>query len=320
LKYSIFHHIIQSNILLPELQESRDAEPSLFFQSSGITEKPNFPIDWCHHWRRPDGSITISVGKNGDYYWVRFPRLVDFQIHSFSNRIIAYRHKHIPDNTIRHLLLDQIIPRLLSHNGQLIVHASCVQIGHYAVAFCGESGWGKSTLAAYFHSRGYPLITDDCLLLQTKNSVMTGIPNYCGLRLLPDSLTALPESFKESSDVCHYASKKRIFFSEEKTLEDIQIANLFFLGHPSYQDDVLPVRTSVITGAAVLIELIKHCFPLDITNMERTGNQLENLAHLIKNCNTHFYRLNYPHIMQTLPDVLDGIVQATSTHSDKTLP
>ena len=315
-RYSLFNHIIESNIPLLELQENNTAEPSFFFQSALTTDLPHPQptIDWCHHWRRPDGTITVSVGKETDYYWIHFPQLVDFKIHPASNRIISYRQKNIPDNSVSHLLLDQVVPRLLSYNGHLIIHASCIHIGKSAIAFCGESGWGKSTLAAFFHSNGYPLVTDDCLLLQTKGSTMTGIPNYCGLRLFSDSLAELPKRFSKSSDVCHYASKQRIAIPVAGNSSTTPISDIFFIDNPTQLTESATITTTVISNAAALIELIKHSFPLDITNTASTTDQLKNLAHLINNSKTNFHNLSYPRNMQRLPDVMEAIIHSTTTN------
>ncbi len=320
LKYSIFHHIVESDLPLPELQENNNAHPTLFFKSATISEVPKVAIDWCHHWRLPDGQISISVGKEKKNYWLRFPQLIDFKLQPHSNQITAYRHKNIPDNTVCHLLLDQVIPRLLSHQGQLIIHASCIQIGDSVIAFCGESGWGKSTLAAYFYTQGYKLITDDCLLLETKDATMTGIPNYLGLRLLSDSLSLLPESRTETTEVCHYASKKRVTVSGNNQIQAIPISAIFFLNEPYQQDTHSSIAVQHIPGATALIELIKHCFPLDITDVKRTGTQLTSLAELIKNSKTRFYHLEYPRTMESLPNVLKTIIKASTPQSHVIIP
>lgn len=316
MNYSIFSHIIESNIPLPELQENNNASPTLFFNSSTITAVPNVTINWRHHWRLRDGQISISVGKENDLYWLRFPQLVDFALHPQSNQITAYRQKNIPDNTVCHLLLDQVIPRLLSHQGQLIIHASCIQVEDSLIAFCGESGWGKSTLAACLYKQGNTLITDDCLLLETKNSSITGIPNYQGLRLLEDSLSLLPDLQKETTVVSHYASKKRIPVSRKKQIRAIPVSNIFILNDPNQLCDNHSISTEVISRAPALIELIKHCFPLDITDSNRTAKQLANLATLINNSNTQFHHLKYPRNMELLANVLKAISKASTANTN----
>ena len=64
-------------------------------------------------------------------------------------------------DTVRVFLLGSAWGILCYLRGIAILHASVVRVGDGAVAFCGESGAGKSSLAAWLISRGHGLICDD---------------------------------------------------------------------------------------------------------------------------------------------------------------
>ena len=59
---------------------------------------------------------------------------------------------------------------LLHQRQQIVIHASAVRVGKKAVLFCGQSGAGKSTMAAALAQRGFPLVTEDVCAIAAINS------------------------------------------------------------------------------------------------------------------------------------------------------
>ena len=59
-----------------------------------------------------------------------------------------------------------VIACILTLAGEYVLHASAVETGNLAIAFAGDSGMGKSTLAALLCANGARFITDDLLRLQ----------------------------------------------------------------------------------------------------------------------------------------------------------
>src|SRR5574340_1151913 len=95
------------------------------------------------------------------------------------------------EQTVEHLYLNQVLPLALSMQGKLVFHASAVEIGEVAVAFMGESGKGKSTLAASFATHGYRFLTDDGLVIEAEDEGHRIVPSHPSLRLWQDSEGAL---------------------------------------------------------------------------------------------------------------------------------
>ncbi len=315
MKYKIFNKIIKSNIPLPELKGEEILPPSIFFESLPAHSLPHSAITWLHHWHLPNGQISLSSGKEKSNYWLRFPQIADFHIIPSKNKIISHQLLDIPNNTIRHLLLDQVIPRLLSHQGQQIIHASCVRIDKSAVAFSGQSGWGKSTIATFFHDHDHTLLTDDCLLLKLDKSKVLGIPNYRGARLFQDSLSFLSKE-KHVTPLAHYGTKKRLLMTNSIKTDAIPIKAVFILGDPTLLQPTAPVVSiSKISGASAAIELVKNCFPLDITDKKRMGTQMQKLAQIGGSKNISIYHLNYPRKTDLLPEIMKSILELIHTGS-----
>ena len=122
----------------------------------------------------------------------------------------ARRPRRLPRATLRHLLLDQVLPLTLPLRGRLALHASAVHVpGLGAIAFAGPAGCGKSTLAAALASRGCEVVADDCLLFAA-GSTATVVPGYPGVRLWPDSARTLRLSRRSDRPVAHYTRKRRV--------------------------------------------------------------------------------------------------------------
>jgi hypothetical protein len=96
------------------------------------------------------------------------------------------------DEAIIRLLLAGILGVLLYQRGVLAIHASVVAINESAVAFLGDKGWGKSTLAATLHAQGHSFLSDDLLVVDFEpGGSPTVRPGFPQLKLWPDSIHCL---------------------------------------------------------------------------------------------------------------------------------
>ncbi len=199
------------------MQHSSDGLRQQEFRYCGLTVRSNFPLeiasaaagtpafDVCllsSQARLPEPDNWVYGSQQGGEPWLsvavweegcllRFHRLADFRLTENNRRIECLPRQGAPPETIRHLLLDQALPMALARQGRIVLHGGAVQTGRGAVVVLGESGWGKSTLAAALARRGCPLLTDDCLLLEERDGQYHCEPSYPAVRLWPDSLSSL---------------------------------------------------------------------------------------------------------------------------------
>ena len=128
------------------------------------------------------------------------------------DRIRCRPAPRLATTTLRHLLLDQVLPLAVSRHGklvQLVLHASAVHVPRIgAIAFAGPTGCGKSTVAAALGLRGCPTITDDCLIIAGARGRRSILPGYPGVRLWRKTARAL--GLGGGDPVTHYSSKRRL--------------------------------------------------------------------------------------------------------------
>lgn len=215
----------------------------------------------------------------------------------------------LPQTTLDHFLTDQVLPRVLAHEGNLVVHAGACRCDDRAFIVMGESGRGKSTLVASLDRAGFPLLGDDALVVQWERHLPLVKAVYPSLRLLPDSLDALFSEPPETTQVAHYSPKQRISVPVESDLdvEPLPIAAMFSLSLPSLNQDIL-IRT--MSPAETCIALITNSFALDPTDKALGRKKLEDASRLANAVPS--FELTYPRDYARLPDVHAAICRQVS--------
>jgi hypothetical protein len=209
----------------------------------------------------------------------------------------------VPEETLRHLLLDQVLPRVLSHRGQPVLHASAVFLNNGVIAFTGPSGAGKSTLAASFIKRGCDVLADEFLPLETSPREIYAVPCYLGNRVWPDSQAVLFWDFRQA-----HPGKRRLGRPprlEATQIQQFPIRALYFL-RPVNVSCARPPEIFRISQRDAMLELIKNSFQLDIrdrTHAERLFSSSAEIARLLP-----MYVLIYRHDYTTLPKIHELII------------
>ncbi|HXC54200.1 MAG TPA: hypothetical protein VNU97_02810 [Rhizomicrobium sp.] len=117
----------------------------------------------------------------GDSFLFRIPRLARFLLRA--GRDIAFQSEgDATDGDVAAFLAGTVLGILLHQRGEIVLHASAVEVGGRAVLFCGPSGAGKSALAAALGQRGHGLLADD-LCTVAVNDAGTPIVHPDGSRL-----------------------------------------------------------------------------------------------------------------------------------------
>jgi hypothetical protein len=137
----------------------------------------------------PDIRIVLANGAANEGTLLSFDDVAQFHVHAGS-KIEVRPAPGVPARNVRLYLLGSAMGMLLHQRGLLPLHANAVAIDGKAVAFMGPSGIGKSTLAAWFHDRGHPVIADDVCVARVENGRAFVLPGLPRLRLWQDALEA----------------------------------------------------------------------------------------------------------------------------------
>ena len=269
-------------------------------------ERPMAPLREAafHEWVFPEGTLWTQFFRQGAGYLLRFPELADFEVSADGCIVQGWPATGVQSPTVEHLYLNQVMPLALSRQGKLVLHGSAVDIGGQGVAFLGESGRGKSTLAASFATEGTRFLTDDGLLLEWVSDQCMILPSHPSIRLWEDSQDALVGASVEMATPVSFTSKSRflagpgIAFCDEAR----PLRRVFFLGEGEVETPTIePLRP-----AEALIELVKHSFLLDIEAQDMLARHFDDLSRLA--ALPIYFRLDYPRSYEALPAAREAIV------------
>lgn len=261
-----------------------------------------------HEWVLPDGTPWTFFYRTQDGYLLRFPGLADFVISADGSQAQCAPVDGVSDETVRHLYHNQVLPLAMSKQGKLVFHASAISARGGALAFLGESGRGKSTLAASFARSGHPFLADDGLVVESVLGEPLALPRQPSIRLWSDSQDALIAEGARIAPPVQFSSKSRFPASEEMAFcpEPCRLHQAFFLGvEPVETVEIRPMRPS-----EALMELVKHSFLLDTKVEGFLAAHFEELAALANR--PIFFRLEFPRRYEELPKVQQAILEHVS--------
>ena len=266
--YALYGTSLRSGEPFPELTPAANG---LWHFSRGPLAHPS-PAIWATIWTRPGGAPWLRVAELDSAWHFAFTDTADFRA-TAAARSIENLDEDGPNVTVRHLLIDQLMPLLLSLDS-VVLHASAIAIEGRAVALIAPGGGGKSTMALQLSRLGCAVLSDDALVVEAAGGLPIALPAYPGLRLWPDSLNDADRAV--SHTVAEYSPKKRLvgtlpFQSGPLPLERIYVLNRGMRG-PSTFERLPPAR--------LLEVLLSQAFRLDVHGRERSRAHFERLSTL----------------------------------------
>lgn len=258
--YKAFNLYIASELPLPELLES-EGKPDVIIKLRTIDDNTVTEFDRGNNFQ---GSMA-EVGK--------------FLI-SQGQEIILDPILGVDENLLRTILLGPILCILLRQRGLLVLHASAVKIHNQAIAFMGGSGWGKSTLATAFHTKGYDVLTDDVMPIQIGTGQPLVFPAYPQFKLWPEAATSLGEDIDSLSPIFPNAPKLSYKVSQGFQQTPLPLQKIYVLGKGERHE------ITQIQSQQAFVELVRHTRAITlVTDPEFQASHLRLCTELVKTVN-----------------------------------
>ncbi len=114
-------------------------------------------------WRDADGELCAWSDSSDGARWMYIPRVGSYSFRPGEDDVRVLPDPSAPVDLVRAAYLGSVLPMAVQALGREVLHASAVLARVGVVAFCAVSTTGKSTLAAEFNRRDYPLWADDAV-------------------------------------------------------------------------------------------------------------------------------------------------------------
>ena len=135
-RYTWGELILASSRQLPELTRRPRTPATLHLKWTRAPVNAR-TCEWIHSWIAPGRQVWLRIGRVSGGYVFRFRRFADFHWSPSQRVLTCHLRARTQMSTVRHLLLDQVLPAIASGEYGNGLHASAVVIGCAAVAFAG---------------------------------------------------------------------------------------------------------------------------------------------------------------------------------------
>ena len=240
---------------------------------------PSVPDD-AQVWRDWSGVPRAYGYSSNGHHWIRLPDVAAYRFTPGGSVVeavaIGAPRQEVEDAYQRHVL-----PFVLQALGSELLHASGVVAPSGALAFCGGSSVGKSTLAHRLAGRGHAPLADDALMFE---------PAEAGVDAVRIPFTTRVEGRATRVDA--------------SGSERFPLAAVFVLERTAEVDPAHPEVTALPHSAAFPLLLYHaHCF--SFRDMRRTRLMTDRYLQLA--ARVPAFRLRYQPDMDRLPAVLDAV-------------
>jgi len=212
-----------SEIPLPLPPATADEAPEWRISRAPGAASDETAIQWVEPDPEDASPLWLITGHSPKGIHLDFPKYARFLIQPDARKILAKPRPGVPERTLGHLLMNQVVPLAMANQGYLMLHASAVETPCGAVAFLGPSGAGKTTFATALALRGRRLVTEDIVRFELKPGSALCHPCPSPPRLWSDSFDSLLPGERESAEaVAHYTSKLRMSVEQADAIRFVE--------------------------------------------------------------------------------------------------
>lgn len=248
----------------------------------------------------PDGGIYLEV-----------PDCLQFVVEPDGSEITFQALNGCPAEVLHAYLLGHVLSFAMLKLGFEPLHSTVVVVNGEAVGFLGDCGYGKSSLAAAFLGAGYRLLTDDLLVVHSRNNNVWAQPGPPRIKLFPE----IAEKFlghARGTPVNPDTAKLVIPLEPVMVAQHpLRLSSVYVLDPPA--NIASGIEISEMAPRAAFRELLANTFNDAIVTPDRLKRQFELCTKLA--ANVPIRRLSYPRRLSAIDDLRRRVLADLAAHS-----
>jgi hypothetical protein len=253
-----------------------------------------------------NGWYSIAYLPDGSTY-VRWEDLFHFLVSADGHRVVCGDLGPAAAESFHTYLLGHALSFALIKKGFEPLHATCVSVNGQAVAFLGQSGYGKSSLAASFLAAGHRMVTDDLLICRPSPEGLMVQPGPHRIKLLPKDADRFLGAGWSGTPMNPSVEKLVIPLGPERTCDaPVPLRRIYVLDYPDEDSTPETVQLVHLSQQQAFVELLRGTFNIRILGAERLHRQFAAATDIVRRAAVG--RLVYPRVLADLPKVRDRIL------------
>jgi hypothetical protein len=241
---------IDSDLEFPELMPAGPAEADIRIERADLASELS----------RDRDKARVFSDWSPESFMLHIPS-VGYYVARKGEKILFDPYPGADMNSFRLYLLSIAMTALLAQRKMVLLHASAIIQDEELVLFMGQSGAGKSSMAAELHRNGYLLYSDDvCVLLPPIKDVRKAfaVSSYPMMKLWRDTILAIgDENYTEQHRIWPEEEKYGQFFHENFQVKPMPVSNVFIL-NPMEQK--IPYGARQLKGMDAFQALAKNTY------------------------------------------------------------
>lgn len=266
-----------------------------------------------------ESGYRISVADDGNNRWFRLAFTAATLPHRMTYLVAAtgaqvYAGWDYPPETAHEalhaaisLLHSRVLSLALTLRGLLCLHGAALAWEHGAFAILGNTGAGKSTLAASLLDAGCRLMADDKVVVNACDTGWSVAPGMDQLRLWPDTLVHMERDPDALVRVFRRNDKRFLPVAERAATSSLPLRAIYILSERSIAD-VSPVLEK-LTPAAALFHLLNQRLGASMRTPTQMADDMNRLKQIAQSVPTYLVQRpdNLARLPQTVEMMLDDI-------------